>query len=49
MGILKWSYNVTSTCFGLCQMLANRLDSYGHFWAKHSVSDEISKNNYFLL
>ena len=47
MGPLKWSYSVTSTCFGLCQMLANVLDSYDHFWAKYSMSDEISKNNYF--
>jgi hypothetical protein len=49
MGALKWSYSVTSTCFGLCQMLANILDSYDHFWAKYSMSDEISKNNYILL
>jgi len=49
MGPLKWPYSVTSTCFGLCQMLAKVLDSYDHFWAKYSMSDEISKNNYFLL
>jgi len=30
-------------------MLANIFDSYDHFWAKYSMSDEISKNNYFLL
>jgi hypothetical protein len=49
MGTLKWSYSVTSTRFGLCQMLANILDSYDNFWAKYPMFDEISRNNYFLL
>jgi hypothetical protein len=48
MGTLKWSYMLLPYS-GLSQMLANILDSYDHLWAKYSMSDEISKNSYFLL